>query len=163
MANTGNKQTFTHSCTASTSTTFTTATTTTTHSSDNQNININVGNNGTVSHDQPNHSNLKDRRESVRFNFTLLNIQGLISRRSNKLRSKELTQIFQQNDFILLTETWTNDLCDISVDGFTVFQLNRTCKKRNAKRDSGGIALYVKSSLERQCILIKKEKMILFG
>ena len=91
------------------------------------------------------------------FNFTLLNIQGLISRRSNKLQSTELTQIFQQNDFILLTKIWTNDLCDISVDGFTVYQLNRTCKKRNAKRDSGNIALYVKSSLERQCVPVKKE------
>ena len=90
-------------------------------------------------------------------NFTLLNVQGLISKRSNKLQSKEMTQIFQQNDFILLTEIWINELCDISVDGFTVFQLNRTCKKRNAKRDSGGIALYVKSSLERHCVLVKKE------
>ena len=85
-------------------------------------------------------------------NFALLNIQGLISKRSNKLQSKELIQIFQHNDFILLTEIWTNDMSDISVDGFTVFQLKRTCKKRNAKRDSGGIAQYIKDSLVRQCV-----------
>ena len=42
--------------TATTTTTFTTATITTAHSSDNQNININVGNDGTVSHGQPNYS-----------------------------------------------------------------------------------------------------------
>ena len=61
-------------------------------------------------------------------NFTLLNIQGLMSKRSNKLQSQELIQIFQQNDFILLTEIWTNYHCDISVDGFTVFKLNRNAK-----------------------------------
>ena len=90
-------------------------------------------------------------------NFALLNIQGLIYKRSNKFQSKELIQIFQHIDFILLTEIWTNDMSDISVDGFTVFQLNRTCKKRNAKRDFGGIVLYIKSSLVRQCVLIKRE------
>ena len=66
-------------------------------------------------------------------------------------RFRELTiyKIFQSNDIILLTEVWTNDLCDVSVDGFSVFQ--------NAKRDSGGIALYIKYSLMRHSELLKKE------
>ena len=48
-------------------------------------------------------------------------------------------------------------MCDISVDGFSVCQLNRVEKKYNAKRDSGGIALYIKNSLTRHCELLKKE------
>ena len=96
-------------------------------------------------------------RESVLLNFSLLNVQGLVTKYTNKLQSEELIEIFQSNDIILLTEIWTNDLCDISVDGFSVFQLNRVEKKHNAKRDSGGIVLYIKNSLMRHCELLKKE------
>ena len=96
-------------------------------------------------------------RESVLLNSSLLNVQGLVTKYTNKLQSEELIKIFQSNDTILLTEIWTNDLCDISVDGFSVFQLNRVEKKQNAKRDSGGIALYIKNSLMRHCELLKKE------
>ena len=90
-------------------------------------------------------------------NFSLLNVQGLITKYINKLQSDELIKIFQSNDIILLPEVWTNDLCEVSFDGFSVFQLNRVEKKRNAMRDSGGIALYIKNSLMRHCELLKKE------
>ena len=82
-------------------------------------------------------------------NFSLLIVQGLVTKYINKLQSDELIKIFQHNDLILLTEIWIDD-----------FQLNRTDKKRNAKRDSGGIALYIKSSLMRQYVLLKKKMMI---
>ena len=68
-------------------------------------------------------------RESVLLNFSLLNVQGLVTKYTNKLQSEDLIKIFQSNDITLLTEIWTNDLCDISVDGFSVFQLNRVEKK----------------------------------
>ena len=92
--------------------------------------------------------------------FLLFNVQGSVTKYTNKLQSDELIKIFQHNDLVLLTVIWTNDLCDISVHGFSVFQLNRMDKKRNVKRGSGGIALYIKSSLMRQCVLLKKEMMI---
>ena len=88
-------------------------------------------------------------------NLSLFNVQGFVTKYTNKLQSEELVKIFQSNDIILLTEIWTNDLCEISVDGFSVFQLNS--KKHNAKRYSGGIALYIKNSLMRLCELLKKE------
>ena len=46
-------------------------------------------------------------------NFALLNIQCLISKRTNKLKLKELSHIFENNDLILLTETWTNESSEI--------------------------------------------------
>ena len=68
-------------------------------------------------------------------------MQGLVTKYTNKLYSNELTELFKNNDFILFTEVWSNDRCDLSVNGFSLFQLNRVDKKRTAKRDSGGISL----------------------
>ena len=44
--------------------------------------------------------------------FCLLNCQGLVSRRTNKLNSDEFKSILSSNDIILLTETWTDNLSD---------------------------------------------------
>ena len=48
---------------------------------------------------------------------------------------------------MLFTETWTNDYSDIMVDGFSSFVLNRTVKHPNAKRDSGGLIIYISNDL----------------
>ena len=37
-------------------------------------------------------------------NFSLLNVQGFVTKYTNKLQSEELIKIFQSNDIILLTE-----------------------------------------------------------
>ena len=84
-------------------------------------------------------------------------MQGLVTKFTKKLHSEGLIEIFQNNDFILFTEIWSKKLCDLSVDGFSLFQLNRTDKKYNAKRDSGCIALYIKICLKRQCELLKND------
>lgn len=55
----------------------------------------------------------------------------------NKLQSEELQNIFSKNDIILLTETWLGDEASVQVNGFKHYQLNRTLRKRNVKRDSG--------------------------
>ena len=52
---------------------------------------------------------------------------------TNKLYSNELTELFKNNDFILFTEVWSNDRCDLSVNGFSIFQLNRVDKKTHRK------------------------------
>ena len=76
--------------------------------------------------------------------FTLLNIQGLVTKFTNKLHLQELQTVFSHNDFVLLVETWAGEFTDISVPGFNLIQLNRVEKKRTAKCDSGGIALYIR-------------------
>lgn len=90
-------------------------------------------------------------------NFVLLNIQCLISKRTNKLKLKELSHIFDNNDLILLTETWTNESSEISFPGFHVFYLSRTDRKQNSKRDSGGIAIYVRDKFYSSDMLIKQD------
>ena len=87
--------------------------------------------------------------------FTLLNIQGLMTKYTNKLQSRELKYILSKNDFVLLTETWASEIADISVEGFHLIQLNRVEKKQNTKRNSGGLALYIRCSIYKYCSLLE--------
>ena len=48
----------------------------------------------------------------------LLNVQGLSTKRSNKLLSKEVIEIFNNNDIVLFTETWSNEFSEFNVNGF---------------------------------------------
>lgn len=85
--------------------------------------------------------------------FALLNVQGLISKRVNKLKTKEVSSVFQNNDVVLFTEVWSNELLDLSVDGFECFPLHRTTCKPNTKRNSGGIAVYIRNKYVTNDIL----------
>lgn len=76
---------------------------------------------------------------------------------TNKLHSQELQNIFSCSDFVFLTETWSDSLLDLSVPGFTLIQLNRVEKKQNTKRNSGGIAIYIRESFKKYCFLLEKD------
>ena len=79
----------------------------------------------------------------MHLNCTLLNIQYLISKRTNKLESQELKQFFQNNDIVLLTETWSDEYYDLTFPDFKVLSLIRDNRNINAKQNSGGIAIYM--------------------
>ena len=97
--------------------------------------------------------------------FALLNVQGLIGKRFDKLQSPELKKkLVASNDVIMLTETWTNDLSCVDVEGYKHFVLNRnimSCKHPNAKRDSSGLIVYMKNYLVCRDTLVKM--VALFG
>ena len=75
----------------------------------------------------------------------LLNCQGLISKRTNKLKSIEFQSTFESHDVILLTECWTNQFSEITVNNFESFSLHRQENKQSSKRNSGGIVLYIRN------------------
>ena len=75
---------------------------------------------------------------------------------TNKLISPELQSVFQNNDFVLFTETWAGEFSDLSVDGFELVYLNRTERKQSAKRNSGGVALYIRDSYYQYCTVLEK-------
>ena len=54
-----------------------------------------------------------------------------MTKSTNKLLSEELKLIFSQSDIIMLTETWSCDLLDLSVDNFILTQLIRAEKRCN--------------------------------
>ena len=84
-------------------------------------------------------------QEKVCLRFSLLNAQGLISRRTNKLKSPELKHIFNTSDLVLFTESWTEERSDLNVNDFEHFVLNRKLVKANSRRNSGGIVLYIRN------------------
>ncbi len=63
--------------------------------------------------------------------------------------------MFENHDIVLLTETWTNPLWNIEVAGFEHYVLHRLYKKKGTRRDSGGLAIYVRNNLSKGIKLIK--------
>lgn len=64
---------------------------------------------------------------------SLLNVQGLVTKRTNKLQTDEFQNIFSSSDVVLLTETWTNQYSNIDVNGFEAYVLNRKEIKKTSK------------------------------
>jgi hypothetical protein len=76
----------------------------------------------------------------------LLNVQGLKTKRTDKLKSPELQYIFNSHDIVLFTETWSNESVDLHVNNFQYYALHRTQNKKSSKRDSGGIIVYLREN-----------------
>lgn len=74
---------------------------------------------------------------------SLLNVQGLVTKRTNKLQTVEFQNIFSSSDIVLLTETWTNHYSDIDVTNFEAYVLNRKENKKGSRRNSGGLKIHL--------------------
>ena len=74
------------------------------------------------------------------------NIRGLTL---EKLEQNILGNFFQEFDIISLSETWFLDDYEIQIPGFRMHASNRPHVNINAKRGSGGIAIYVKLELDK--------------
>ena len=58
---------------------------------------------------------------------------------------------------MLLTETWSSDLHNYSFNGFECIVLHRLEKKTGAKRDSGGLIIYIRSHLFDKRLIVHKD------
>ena len=94
---------------------------------------------------------------------SLLNCQGLISRRTNKLQTEEFKNIFRSSDIVLLTETWTDEFSDIAVNNFEPYILNCEMVKNNCKRNSGGLIIYIRDKyVSKETLVYKSEDDIVW-
>ena len=73
-----------------------------------------------------------------------LNVNGSLV---NKLEYPEFTECMGENDIVLLSETWTNEKHDLGVNEFAEPLCKHRIRKKNAKRDSGGLVCYFKKYL----------------
>ena len=64
-----------------------------------------------------------------------------------KLADPSFNSLLNKNDLILLCETWTNDKQNIDINGYTCYAVHRSLYKPGSKRNSGGIACYVRSEI----------------
>ena len=58
----------------------------------------------------------------------------------------EMIECMNKNDIVLVSETWTNEHSCIDIDNFVTFSKHRV-RKKNAKRDSGGLVCYFKKGV----------------
>ena len=95
--------------------------------------------------------------EEVPIRIAFLNVEGLVTKKVNKLQCDEIKTLFLNNDIVMFNETWTSESSNLDVENFEHFAFHRTQRKLNAKRDSGGIIIYVKSELYNNNMLVKTD------
>ena len=74
-----------------------------------------------------------------------------------KKSNVDFVNILSKNDIIFLYETWTSAEFDINFSGYISHTFYRTFQNRNAKRCSGGVALYYKESLQDGIQIVKNQ------
>lgn len=74
------------------------------------------------------------------------NCNGLADYKRN---DREFTNIVTDNDIIFLLESWTDKDSDVDLTGYKCYNLYRKFKHKHAKRNSGGLVLYVKDCIKR--------------
>ncbi len=86
----------------------------------------------------------------------------MCGRRNSKIHDSNFQEILKQYDVILLIETWTSESSEYGIDGYTSYCAHRTLKKKKAKRDSGGLIVYVRDSIAQgiECILRENDEML---
>ncbi len=96
----------------------------------------------------------KSNTSNERFKILTWNIEGyrsknLIENTVNKLNVSYVKNMLSSYDVICLLETWSNvnNETEIALKGYTPFYSSRSTKHKNARRDSGGIAVLIKDEL----------------
>ena len=84
--------------------------------------------------------------------LVLWNINGLTE---DKLSEDIVGKFLKQFDLILLTETWTNEKGAFELEGLTFCNYPMKNKHLNAKRDSGGLGVFIRDSIKNGVVLGK--------
>ena len=58
---------------------------------------------------------------------------------------------------LLLTETWTDPNSNLDLQGYTRHSLHRLVKKKKTQRNSGGLAIYIRSNIADGISVIKTD------
>ncbi len=107
----------------------------------------------------------KDHNDYRNIKICTWNIQSLFSKvveentNVKTLLSPVKRILHKQMYIICLTETWANDknVYDIACKGYKLYFSNRSLKNKNDRKDSGGVAVLVKSELTP---LLQKKKSL---
>ena len=78
------------------------------------------------------------------FSIILWNLNG---RLSSNLKNQEFSKLINAHEILIFNETWTNTFSDIDIRNYKLFSKHRK-KLARAKRDSGGICVYIRNTLE---------------
>ena len=67
---------------------------------------------------------------------------------SNKTEHNDFVSILLKNDICIISESWTDEHFDFNLPKYICLNLTRKFKHRNAKRNSGGLTIYIKESIK---------------
>ena len=101
-----------------------------------------------VVHDKnvPNYLHLASESTTSRtLQIVFWNINGL---NQDKLSDMILGKLLKNYDIILLCETWASENDDFTLEGYDYFNYPRRYCHPKCKRDSGGLGIFIKSSLK---------------
>ena len=91
-----------------------------------------------------NYDLLKRITNTNTFSIILWNLNG---RLSSNLKNQEFSKLINAHEILIFNETWTNTFSDIDIRNYKLFSKHRK-KLARAKRDSGGICVYIRNTLE---------------
>ena len=74
------------------------------------------------------------------------NCNGLTNDKHN---DAQFIEILLQNDIVILSESWTEEYFDYELPNFVSFNFHRKFKSKKARRNSGGIVVYVRDYVSR--------------
>ena len=80
------------------------------------------------------------------------NCNGLTN---DKITEQEFIDLIKSSDITILSESWTNNFSEINIDGYLCHNLYRKFRHRNAKRNSGGIVVYINEKLSEGISIVK--------
>ena len=83
------------------------------------------------------------------------NINGLTQ---FKLHDDVTGNMLKENDIVLLNETWSNDDDSFELDGFTYWNFPRETKNKFAKRNSGGLGVFIRNSIKNGVSFIRNNQ-----
>ena len=78
-----------------------------------------------------------------------------------KLFDDILGKFLRTYDIILLCETWTSADDDITLDGFEFYNFPRPSRHCNAKRNSGGLGVFVRDNIKNHVQFVKNHEDII--
>ena len=73
----------------------------------------------------------------------------------DKLGDKNFVNTIKSSDIAILSETWTCKDSDTEIDGYFCYNFNRKYRHRRAKRNSGGMAIFIRNEYRNGITVVK--------
>ena len=102
-------------------------------------------NNDNVNNEPMSSRNRNTLAERKLVNIISWNINGLTP---DKLNKNVLGSFLEDYDIILLCETWASEQDDFTLEGFKYYNYPRKYKHHAAKRNSGGLGVFIRNELQ---------------
>ena len=72
-----------------------------------------------------------------------------------KLSDPDFKSHLCENDVIILLESWTDNSSEIEIEGFFVYNFYRKFRHKRARRNSGGIVIYIRENIKNGISVVK--------